>query len=77
MISCSKCDYQNKFVYYEVTLEKGKIDKTTKLEELQKEIKKLQIERDTLKNSRAFFLNLISIDTCYNTCYNVPCISRR
>ena len=33
-------------------LEKGKIDKNTKLEELQKEIKELQIERDTLKKHR-------------------------
>jgi uncharacterized membrane protein (DUF106 family) len=35
-----------------MTLEKGKIDKNTKLEELQKEIKELQIERDTLKKHR-------------------------
>ncbi|HFH7386783.1 TPA: helical hairpin domain-containing protein, partial [Streptococcus agalactiae] len=33
-------------------LETGKINKTTKLEELQKEIKELQIERDTLKKHR-------------------------
>ncbi|MBK8155226.1 MAG: relaxase/mobilization nuclease domain-containing protein [Streptococcus sp.] len=48
-------DYQNNIVPSEVTLElleKGKIDKTTKLEELQKEIKELQIERDTLKKHR-------------------------
>lgn len=48
-------DYQNNFVPSEVSLElleKGKIDKNTKLEELQKEIKELQIERDTLKKHR-------------------------
>ena len=48
-------DYQNSIVPSEVTLElleKGKIDKNTKLEELQKEIKELQIERDTLKKHR-------------------------
>mgnify|MGYP002762323387 FL=1 len=48
-------DYQNNIVPSEVTLElleKGKIDKTTKLEEIQKEIKELQIERDTLKKHR-------------------------
>lgn len=48
-------DYQNNIVPSEVTLElleKGKIDKTTKLEDLQKEIKELQIERDTLKKHR-------------------------
>lgn len=47
-------DYQNNIVPSEVSLElleKGKIDKNTKLEELQKEIKELQIERDTLKNT--------------------------
>lgn len=48
-------DYQNNIVPSEVSLElleKGKINKTTKLEELQKEIKELQIERDTLKKHR-------------------------
>ena len=48
-------DYQNSIVPSEVTLElleKGKIDKNTKLEALQKEIKELQIERDTLKKHR-------------------------
>lgn len=48
-------DYQNNIVPSEVSLElleKGKIDKNTKLEELQKEIKELQIERDTLKKHR-------------------------
>lgn len=48
-------DYQTAIVPSEVSLElleKGKIDKTTKLEELQKEIKELQIERDTLKKHR-------------------------
>ncbi|RCW16150.1 relaxase [Streptococcus gallolyticus] len=48
-------DYQNNIVPSEVSLdllEKGKIDKTTKLEDLQKEIKELQIERDTLKKHR-------------------------
>ncbi|SDJ59894.1 helical hairpin domain-containing protein [Streptococcus gallolyticus] len=48
-------DYQNSIVPSEVTLElleKSKIDKNTKLEELQKEIKELQIERDTLKKHR-------------------------
>lgn len=48
-------DYQNNIVPSEVTLElleKGKIDKNTKLEDLQKEIKELQIERDTLKKHR-------------------------
>nr|CCH26382.1 relaxase [Streptococcus pyogenes] len=48
-------DYQNNIVPSEVSLElleKGKIDKNTKLEELQKEIRELQIERDTLKKHR-------------------------
>ncbi|AQP42434.1 relaxase [Streptococcus gallolyticus] len=48
-------DYQNNIVPSEVSLdllEKGKIDKTMKLDELQKEIKELQIERDTLKKHR-------------------------
>ncbi len=48
-------DYQNNIVPSEVSLElleKGKIDKNTNLEELQKEIKELQIERDTLKKHR-------------------------
>ncbi|MCC9885566.1 hypothetical protein HK151_12730, partial [Streptococcus agalactiae] len=48
-------DYQNNIVPSEVSLElleKGKIDKNTKLEDLQKEIKELQIERDTLKKHR-------------------------
>jgi hypothetical protein len=48
-------DYQNNIVPSEVSLElleKGKIDKNTKLEELQKEIKELQIERDILKKHR-------------------------
>ena len=48
-------DYQNNIAPSEVSLElleKGKIDKNTKLEELQKEIKELQIERDTLKKHR-------------------------
>ena len=48
-------DYQNSIVTSKVTLElleKSKIDKNTKLEELQKEIKELQIERDTLKKHR-------------------------
>lgn len=48
-------DYQNSIVPSEVTLElleKSKIDKNTKLEELQKEIKELQIERDILKKHR-------------------------
>ena len=48
-------DYQNNIVPSEVSLElleKGKIDKNTKLEELQKEIKELQIERDTFKKHR-------------------------
>lgn len=53
-------DYQNSIVPSEVTLElleKGKIDKNTKLEELQKEIKELQIERDTLKKHRDKIVN--------------------
>lgn len=48
-------DYQNNIVPSEISLElleKGKIDKNTKLEDLQKEIKELQIERDTLKKHR-------------------------
>ena len=48
-------DYQNNIVPSEISLElleKGKIDKNTKLEELQKEIKELQIERDTLRKHR-------------------------
>ena len=48
-------DYQNSIVPSEISLElleKGKIDKNTKLEALQKEIKELQIERDTLKKHR-------------------------
>ncbi len=48
-------DYQNSILPSEVTLElleKGKIDKNTKLEDLQKEIKELQIERNTLKKHR-------------------------
>lgn len=53
-------DYQNNIVPSEVSLElleKGKINKTTKLEELQKEIKELQIERDTLKKHRDKIVN--------------------
>ena len=48
-------DYQNNIVPSEISLElleKGKIDKNTKLEDLQKEIKELQIERNTLKKHR-------------------------
>ena len=48
-------DYQNNIVPSEISLElleKGKINKNTKLEDLQKEIKELQIERDTLKKHR-------------------------
>ena len=48
-------DYQNNIIPSEISLElleKGKIDKNTKLEDLQKEIKELQIERNTLKKHR-------------------------
>lgn len=53
-------DYQNHIVPSEVSLdllEKGKIDKTMKLDELQKEIKELQLERDTLKKHRDKIVN--------------------
>lgn len=53
-------DYQNNIVPSEVSLElleKGKINKTTKLDELQKEIKELQLERDTLKKHRDKIVN--------------------
>lgn len=53
-------DYQNNIIPSEVSLElleKGKINKTTKLEELQKEIKELQLERDTLKKHRDKIVN--------------------
>lgn len=53
-------DYQNHIVPSEVSLdllEKGKIGKTMKLDELQKEIKELQIERDTLKKHRDKIVN--------------------
>ena len=48
-------DTSGKYVKYMLSLElleKGKIDKNTKLEDLQKEIKELQIERNTLKKHR-------------------------
>ena len=53
-------DYQNNIIPSEVSLdllEKGKIDKTMKLDELQKEIKELQLERDTLKKHRDKIVN--------------------
>ena len=53
-------DYQNHIVPSEVSLdllEKGKIDKTMKLDELQKEIKELQLERDTLKKHQDKIVN--------------------
>ena len=48
-------DYQNNIVPSSLSLElleKSKMDKNTKLEDLQKEIKELQIERDALKEHR-------------------------
>ena len=53
-------DYQNNIAPSEISLElleKGKIDKTMKLDELQKEIKEFQLERDTLKKHRDKIVN--------------------
>lgn len=53
-------DYQNHIVPSEVSLdllEKGKLDKNTNLKDLQKEIKELQLERDTLKKHRDKIVN--------------------
>lgn len=53
-------DYQNNIVPSEVSLdllEKGKLDKNTNLKDLQKEIKELQLERDTLKKYRDKIVN--------------------
>ena len=53
-------DYQNNIVPSEVSLdllEKGKLDKNTNLKDLQKEIKELQLERDTLKKHRDKIVN--------------------
>ncbi|OAV83850.1 relaxase [Streptococcus gallolyticus subsp. gallolyticus] len=53
-------DFQNNIIPSEVSLDllkKGKLDKNTNLKDLQKEIKELQLERDTLKKHRDKIVN--------------------